>query len=204
MQEAEKKYRRDMVNRLAENGRQLCLEAFKTKTTKNRTGAQANAYFYVVCYNGIVQAVGNSTGGNKDAYFGGSGSHKGLKGTWWKTGVGSDWWDGFREALGKLIRTEAPKARTSKNKFDLFVLNAAYYTSWLEDGSYAIGLAKIFGHPIDIKHYQVISQIEASCRAVANKYGNNSKVTRVGIHGEPLKPASTTSYYHYDWQEGNF
>lgn len=203
-QVAANKYRIRLIQKLEEDGRRLCNLAARTKNTKNRTGAQVEAYFWVVVYNGVIKSIGDAGENVRRTNYSGSG-HVGLEGTWWKDGGGDDWWRDFEDAIGKLIRSVAPKASYTVGKFDLYVLNAAYYTSWLEDGSYAVGLAKIFGHPIDIKHWHVISQIKSECERTAAKYGRNSKVTKVGIHGEPMKPASTSSYsYHYDWQEGEF
>ncbi|MBQ0073127.1 MAG: hypothetical protein KBT34_02910 [Prevotella sp.] len=202
MLEAAEAHRDKILKKLIEDGKDLCREAERTKNTKNQTGAQRDAYFYVVCYSGAIRAVGNAYGSGDEAPSSG-GVHKGLEGTWWSDGSGVDWWVDFAESLGKLMRSVPSKARTSVAKFDLFILNAAYYTTWLEDGSYAIGLAKIFGHPINVKHWQVISQIEGSCRAVASKYGKNSKVTKVGIHGEPMRPANGFSRGSFNTNGGD-
>lgn len=203
-QVAADKYRVRIIKKLAEDGQRLCTLAAQTKNTKNRTGAQLEAYFWMVVYNGYIKEVGDAGGMVLNLNYSGEG-HKGLKGTWWKQGSGQEWWSEFIFDINTYIKSVAPKSTFTVGKFDLYILNAAYYTSWLEDGSYAVGLAKIFGHPIDVKNWHVISQIKSECEAVARKYGRKSKVTKVGIHGEPMKPASTSTFdYHYDWQEGEF
>lgn len=206
IKEVADEYNIRLLRKLAADGQRLCSIAYQTKNTKNRTGAQTDSYFWVVTQNGYVRAVGNADGGRglyggKDLNISqtgnsmGNGSpHKGLKGTWWKDVTGVEWWVGFDDALGNLIRQAAPRATYSVAKFDLYVLNAAYYTSWLEDGSYAVGLAKIFGHPISVKHWRVISQIKSECEAVARKYGRKSKVHKIGVHGEDFKPASASHF----------
>lgn len=186
LQMASARYRREIISKLSKDGQRLCTLAAKTKNTKNRTGAQLAAYFWMVVANGVIVAIGDS--GVTYSNYQGDG-HPGLPGTWWGSSSGDDWWSDFYEGLNDFLHNVAPQAKYGKDKYDLFILNAAYYTSWLEDGSYAVGLSKIMGHPIDVKNWHIISQIRSECERVAKKYGKNSKVTEVGIHGEPMKPA---------------
>lgn len=168
---------------LAQDARKLCLEAAQTKETKNRTGAQNNSYCWLVCYDGIVKAVGYNE--NMVFYQKYGSGHKGLEGTWWKDSTGDDWIQPFLDALGKPLWSIGAKTGNAKG-YEIYIINAAYYSGWLEEGNQ--------NSPINFHKYRVISQIKNSCDAVASKYAKKLKthavVERLGIGYKPFKPAS--------------
>lgn len=180
-----------LVDELARDAYNLCKEAMSTKETRNRTGAQMDAFFFIVTYKGYILRCGAPVNSVR------SEEHRGLEGTWWKTGKGADWWVDFYEAepeqtvvidrnTGKWrpknvkhhINEVAPQATYNKNGYDIYILNAAYYTGWLERG-------------IKGGKWRVISQINSSCKQVAEKYkgrgAKRAEVHRIGLGGEPFK-----------------
>ena len=85
------------------------------------------------------------------------------------------------------MRNVAPAYR--HHGFDLFILNVAYYAQFLEDGSYATGLSKIFGHTVDPKKWEITSQMKASCNELASRMNwKNTGGERIGWDGQPLRP----------------
>lgn len=161
-----------LIEQMCRDADKLCKEAQATKETKNRTYSQFNAYFWIVCYKGIIKAVGAPTTTWQEV------SHKGLAGTWWKDGVGEDWWYDFMNKEGQHITALAPQASFNPKGYDIYILNAAYYTGWLEKGMKG-------------GKWRVISQIKSSCEQVAEKYkrqgAKRAEVHRIGLGGEPFK-----------------
>lgn len=169
-----------LLEQMCRDAEKLCKEAQATKETKNKTGSQFNAFFWIVCYKGKIKAVG----GGKDVYQ--EFTHKGLAGTWWEDGYGYDWWWEFTFDENQHITSLAPQASFNKNGYDIYILNAAYYTGWLEKGM-KDGKSK----------WRVISQIKSSCEQVAQKYkrqgAKRAEVHRIGLSGDKntgqFKPA---------------
>lgn len=174
---------------MAKDAAKLCLEAAKTKETKNRTGAQLNSYVWMVCYNGIVKAVGDNEGLKKYDYEARRSSkrwgHAGLEGTWWEESLGDEWIQPFFDALGKPLSFAGAKAGKAKG-YEIYIINAAYYSGWLEQGNQ--------NSPINFHKYRIVSQIKNDCETVANKYAKelhtHARVERLGVGYMPFKPAS--------------
>ena len=173
-----------MIRRLEIEGQKLCEEASRTKSQdlKERSGQLNQSYIYVICYDGIIYGFGDASHTATRNCI-----HKGLKNTGWEDGGGADWSNDFFENIGKRMRNVAPAYR--HHGFDLFILNVAYYAQFLEDGSYAKGLSKIFGHTVDPKKWEITSQMKASCNELASRLKwNNTRVERIGWDGLPLRP----------------
>lgn len=182
-----KKKQAEILASLEKDARRLCHEAAATKETRNRTGAQLNSFFWLVCYDGIIK----SAGWNDDLHYESSTGkgHKGLDGTWWTEGNGEDWANHFLEAVGKPLGTTGAKTKTAKG-YEIYIIDAAYYTDWLEMGNK--------NSPINFGKYHIISQIKSDCEQVAREYATKlhtkAKVVRLGIAGdEPFRPATFSS-----------
>jgi hypothetical protein len=73
-----------------------------------------------------------------------------------------------REEVEKYLNTYPANDKS----FELIIVNAAYYARFLEDGSYAIGLSKIFGTEVTPKSYHVISQVYRDLEAYSKNFKN--------------------------------
>lgn len=174
----------NMLQFLEEQGKRLCQEAAATTNTGIKTGQLRQGYFFVVCYNGIIYKFGDTQGVVSRNW-----QHSGLNGTGWAKGFASDWDNDFFEGINGLMTKIAPKYRIHGfRSFDLFILNAAFYTEFLESGSYAKGLSKMLGASIEPKDWQVISQIRTSCDELAKNTWKNTRVFKIGLNGQPLRP----------------
>lgn len=184
-------YVNHVLDVLAEEGKRLVVEAYKTKDFNDRTGTLSSNYCYVCLYDSIMYRFGDAY--NEAGIDAGSGGgHKGLKGTGWHDG--GDWSNALYEGLGRHFSSVAPAYKRTTQGFELLILNTAYYAQFLEDGSWAKGMSKMLGHHIEPKYYKVIAQIGGSCQSTGQRVASKIKglnfrrVDRIGWEGIPLKP----------------
>ena len=112
-------YYEQVIEYLAKEGERLATEAYKTKETKNRTYNQADAFGYAVYHNKELKAKGYANPAQQAARM-----HKGYGSI--PTGYGRDWLDSY-------LLNFKPES----DGFVLVVLNATYYTKFLEEGTNA-------------------------------------------------------------------
>lgn len=111
-----------MLSFLSQEGRKIVTKAQRTKTVGNQTFNQADAFGYVVYYNGQAKRTGyaNVTPQSK-------GEHKGWEREGIPAGTGREWLDEF-------INTYDPP----KSGFALLIVNAAFYSNIQESGDWVI------------------------------------------------------------------
>lgn len=112
-------YYKQVIDALSKEGERLATEAYKTKETKNRTFNQADAFGYAVYHNKDLKAKGYAKPTRQATKM-----HKGYGSI--PTGYGRDWLDSY-------LLNFKPES----DGFVLVVLNATYYTKFLEEGTNA-------------------------------------------------------------------
>lgn len=137
---------KQMVANLAKEGKRLASEALRSKETKNRTLNQSDAFGYGVWFNGELKAKGYATPSRQAGRM-----HRGYGSV--PTGYGRDWLDDWLNSF-----------KPESKDFVLAVVNAAFYTKFLEAGT---NLAQ--------RKFRVISQIYAGMEDMAAK--NKGSVT---------------------------
>lgn len=130
------------LDELAAKGSELIEEAERTRDCGNVSYNLHDAYGYAVYYNGKLMRDGFLKDGVWSKY-----AHKGYG--IYPSGTG-------REYAADVLDFYKPPIKG----YSLIVFNAAFYTSFLEDG---VGLLK--------RKYQVISQIATSAEQYASKVG---------------------------------
>lgn len=122
-------YIQRMLSYLSQEGRKIVDKAQRTKAVGNRTFNQADAFGYVVYYNGKVERKGyaNTTTQSKKP-------HHGWDAAGIPAGTGREWLDDF------LSTYEAPKSG-----FALLIVNAAFYTGIQEKRYKYRVISQVFG-----------------------------------------------------------
>lgn len=138
-----------IINYLAEQGEKIIREAVRTKTTKNRTLNQQDAYGWAVYYAGKEVRRG---------YFTAAPQAKKMRNGWVSKGIIPGY---GREDVEEYLNEYQPK---SKN-FYLLVVNAVFYTPILEQGRGGV-----------MRKYRVISQEFKDLTDVGRKVSKNFTV----------------------------
>lgn len=169
--------------RLIEAGKDLVRKAAETANVKEQTSNLKQSYVFVVAYDGIEIAYGDSL--HCGVSFKYNRSHRGLPNTGWEK-IAGGWAYVFDDNMNKHMRNVCPSYKHVTTGFELLILNTAYYAEFLESGSYAKGALK--GATIVPREFRIISQIGMDCRNVQVEGLKVKRVDRIGYEGRPLKP----------------
>lgn len=143
-------YMNRMVNYLAREGDRIAHKALASKEALDRSQNMADAYGYIVFYDGKVKKKGYAlpTGMASE-------THKGWDKIGVKDGTGREWLDDFMD-------TWKPESKG----FVLIVVNAAFYSGILEQGRQTNrGTSPHYG-----KQFQIISQIATDMKDLQSKF----------------------------------
>lgn len=143
-------YIRRMVNYLAREGDRIARRALASKDALDRSGNMADAYGYIVFYEGKVKKKGYALPTNMA-----SDVHKGWDKIGVKDGTGREWLDDFMD-------TWKPESKG----FVLIVVNAAFYSGILEQGRQTNRGA----NPHYGKQFQIISQIVGDMKDLQEQF----------------------------------
>lgn len=131
-----------MLSYLSQEGRKIVTKAQRTKTVGNRSFNQADAFGYVVYYNGEAKRTGyaNTTPQSSEA-------HRGWEKHGIPEGTGREWLEDF------IASFEPPQ-----KGFALLIVNAAFYSRIQEEG------AGKYREP-----FQILSQVVMDIKALQSK-----------------------------------
>lgn len=132
-----------MVDYLAKEGDRIVLQALYSKESSNDSMAQADAYGYMVFYNGVIKRKGYAHPAPLNHE-----PHRGWDKIGVDAGTGREWLDEF-------MGTWKPKAKG----FVLIVVNAAFYSLIQEQGGGTL-----------TKKYNIISQIAGEMKDLQGKF----------------------------------
>lgn len=138
-----------MVAYLAREGERIANEALLTKQSQNDTMNQADAYGYAVFFDGMLKKKGYAA-----AEMSGE-MHKGWEKYGIPDGTGRDW-------LNEFFAEWRPKAKG----FVLIVVNAAFYSRILEEGTYR----NRNGKSVPARKYRIITQIASEMKDLQGKF----------------------------------
>lgn len=140
-------YKKRIIDYLASEGKKIASKALASKDAKNRTYNQADAFGYIVFYNGKIERKGYANTTPKAEK-----GHKGWNRIGVKDGSGREWLDEF-------IDTWKPESKG----FVLIVVNAAFYSGILEQARGSVQ-----------RKYRIISQIWSDMETLQSKFKGSS------------------------------
>lgn len=138
-----------MANYLAREGERIANDALLTKQSQNDTMNQADAYGYAVFYDGVLKKKGYA------AIEMSTKPHKGWEKYGIPDGTGRDW-------LNEFFAEWRPKAKG----FVLIVVNAAFYSRILEEGTQN----NRGGKNVPARKFRIITQIASEMKDLQGKF----------------------------------